>query len=518
MDAAPSTDRIARPAIPQAAVTQRVVIVGGGTAGWMAAAALARFVPASTRITLIESDAIGTVGVGEATIPGIRLFNQMLGLDEAQFLRATNGSFKLGIRFEGWSGEGSGYLHAFGSIGRGLGLVPFHHYWLRGGGAANPASLWTHMASAQAAMAGRFAPDPGRPDLPSGLAWAYHFDASLYAALLRRHAEGAGVVRVEGKIALVARDATGRIDHVMLEGGHRETGDLFIDCTGFRALLIGETLAEPFDDWSELLPCDRALAVPGERASPLPPYTRAIAHGAGWRWRIPLQHRTGNGLVYDSRHLSDDEAADRLLGALNGEALGDPRLLRFTTGRRRRAWVGNCVALGLAAGFLEPLESTSIHLIQSGIARLLEYWPGSTQQQVEVDAYNRLTETEWLGIRDFLILHYHANARAEPFWTERRAVPLPDSLTARIALFRANGRIQREGDELFAEPAWAQVMIGQGILPVGHHALADALSADELDDFLSLTRRHAAQVASRLPTHDAFLAAHCAAPAQRVAP
>ncbi|WP_322963447.1 tryptophan halogenase family protein [Sphingomonas fuzhouensis] len=511
MDAAPSPDRIARPA-----VTQRVVIVGGGTAGWMAAAALARFVPASTRITLIESDAIGTVGVGEATIPGIRLFNQMLGLDEAAFLRATHGSFKLGIRFEGWSGDGSGYLHAFGSIGRGLGLVPFHHYWLRGGGAANPASLWGHMASAQAAMAGRFAPDPGRPDLPSGLAWAYHFDASLYAALLRRHAEAAGVVRVEGRIASVARDMAGRIDHVALEGGHREPGDLFIDCSGFRGLLIGETLAEPYDDWSDLLPCDRALAVAGERASPLPPYTRAIAHEAGWRWRIPLQHRTGNGLVYDSRHLSEDEATDRLLPALGGEATGAPRLLRFTTGRRRRAWVGNCVALGLAAGFLEPLESTSIHLIQSAIARLLDYWPGPMLQPVEIDAYNRLTEAEWLGVRDFLILHYHANARPEPFWVERRAVPLPDSLAARIALFRANGRIQRDGDELFAEPAWAQVMIGQGILPAGHHALADAVSPDELDEFLTLTRRHAAQVAARLPTHDAFLTAHCAAPVSKV--
>lgn len=497
---------------------QRVVIVGGGTAGWMAAAALARFVPASTRITVIESDAIGTVGVGEATIPGIRLFNQMLGLDEAEFLRATSGTFKLGIRFEGWSGEGSGYLHAFGSIGRGLGVVPFHHYWLRGGGAANPASLWGHMASAQAAMSGRFAPDPGRPDLPSGLAWAYHFDANLYAALLRRHAERAGVARIEGRIASVARDAIGRIDHVRLEGGDTHNADLFIDCSGFRALLIGEALAEPFDDWSTLLPCDRAMAVAGERASPLPPYTRAIAHDAGWRWRIPLQHRTGNGLVYDSRHLSDDAAADRLLAALGGEATGDPRVLRFTTGRRRRAWVGNCVALGLAAGFLEPLESTSIHLIQSGIARLLDYWPGQAHPPVEADAYNRETQAEWLAIRDFLILHYHANARAEPFWAERRAVPLPDGLAARMALFRANGRFRREGEELFAEPAWVQVMIGQGIMPAGHHALADALSPDELDDFLSLTRRHAAQVAARLPTHDAFLAAHCAAPVQKVAP
>jgi tryptophan halogenase len=256
--------------------------------------------------------------------------------------------------------------------------------------------------------------------------------------------------------------------------------------------------------------------VAGERTSPLPPYTRAIAHGAGWRWRIPLQHRTGNGLVYDSRHLSEDEATDRLLTALRGEAIGDPRPLRFTTGRRRRAWVGNCVALGLAAGFLEPLESTSIHLIQSGIARLLEFWPGQTLQSVEVDAYNRETRAEWLAVRDFLILHYHANGRSEPFWAERRAVPLPESLAARVALFRANGRFRREGEELFAEAAWVQVMIGQGILPGGHHALADALSAHELDDFLGLTRRHAAQVAARLPTHDAFLAAHCAAPVQKV--
>ena len=367
-------------------------------------------------------------------------------------------------------------------------------------------------------MSGRFAPDPGRPDLPSGLAWAYHFDANLYAALLRRHAERAGVVRVEGRIASVSRDMGGRIDHVVLDGGAAHAGDLFIDCTGFRARLIGETLAEPFDDWSDLLPCDRALAVAGERTAPLPPYTRAIAHGAGWRWRIPLQHRTGNGLVYDSRHLSEDEATDRLLAALGDEAVGEPRLLRFTTGRRHRAWVGNCVALGLAAGFLEPLESTSIHLIQSGIARLLDYWPGTTIQPVEIDAYNRETQAEWLAIRDFLILHYQANARTEPFWVERRALPLPDSLAARIALFRANGRFRRQEDELFAEPAWIQVMIGQEVIPTGHHPLADTLSTNELDDFLGLTRRHAAQVAARLPTHDAFLAAHCAAPAPKVTP
>lgn len=493
------------------ASARTVVIVGGGTAGWMAAAALARFLPAGTQIRLVESDAIGTVGVGEATIPQLRLFNASLGIDEDRFVAETGGTFKLGIEFAGWSGEGSRYLHAFGTIGRGLGLVPFHHYWLRHRQAGAPASLWDYSASAQAAARAAFARDSGRPDLPSGIAWAYHFDAGLYAAFLRRYAEERGVQRDEGRIAEVERGPEG-IAAVVLDDGTRIAGDLFIDCSGFRGLLIEETLSAGYDDWREHLPCDRALAVPSMRTAPLLPYTRATARAAGWQWRIPLQHRTGNGLVYASTHCSDDEATATLLAHLDGEALGEPRSLRFVTGKRRRSWIGNCVALGLAAGFMEPLESTSIHLVQSGIARLLEFWPGARLAEADIAAYNRRTDAEWLAIRDFLVLHYHANARPEPFWQERRAAPIPATLATRLDLFRGNGRIMREGDELFTEVGWLQVMTGQQIAPIGYHALADTVSVAELDDFLSLARRHAGAVAARMPLHDTFIAQHCAAP------
>jgi tryptophan halogenase len=499
------------PTVPPTAVSRTVVIVGGGTAGWMTAAALARFLPPGWTVRLIESDAIGTVGVGEATIPQLRLFNQGLGIDEDQFVRETAGTFKLGIEFAGWSGGDSRYVHAFGTIGRAAGLVPFHHHWL----AANDgSSLWNHSASAQAAAANRFARDLGRPELPSGVAWAFHFDAGLYAAFLRRYAEARRVVRTEGRIGHVERGPAG-IAAVVLDDGQRIAGDLFVDCSGFRGLLIEEALGSGYDDWSDHLPCDRALAVPSERTGALLPYTRATARSAGWQWRIPLQHRTGNGLVYSSRHLSDDEAAATLLAGLDGRALGDPRPLRFVTGRRRRAWVGNCVALGLAAGFMEPLESTSIHLVQSGIARLLEFWPGDLIRDADVAAFNRLTEAEWIGIRDFLILHYHANGRDEPFWAERRVAPIPDSLADRIALFRGSGRIVGDPDALFTEVAWLQVMIGQGIVPHGHHGLADTLGPADRAAFLDLSRRHAAAVAGRMPDHAAYVAAHCATPLQQ---
>ncbi len=487
-----------------------IVIVGGGTAGWMAAAAFARFLPAGTTIRLVESDAIGTVGVGEATIPQLRLFNANLGIDEDDFVRATNGSFKLGIEFAGWSGGDSRYIHAFGSIGRGLGLVPFHHYWLRDRQAGGTASLWDYSSSALAAADNRFARDLGRPELPSGLAWAFHFDAGLYAAYLRRFAERLGVERIEGRVVDVAT-GDGTIASITLEGDRRVAGDFFIDCSGFNGLLIEGALNAGYDDWSRYLPCDRALAVPCERTTPLTPFTRATAREAGWQWRIPLQHRTGNGLVYSSAHLSDDRAAQILLDHLDGAPLGDPRPLRFTTGKRRRAWIGNCVALGLAAGFMEPLESTSIHLVQSGIARLLEFWPGDWIEPADVAAYNRATDAEWCGIRDFLVLHYRTNARDEPFWRDRRMAAIPDSLAERIALFEANGRIVRDGDDLFTEVAWLQVMHGQGIVPRGHHPIADAIPARDLQEFLALGRRHAAGIAARMPTHDAFIAAHCAA-------
>ena len=395
----------------------RFVVVGGGTAGWMAAAALARFLGPEAGIRLVESDEIGTVGVGEATIPQIRLFNEALGIDEDDFVRATQGSFKLGIEFVGWNGPGSRYLHAFGSVGRPLGLVPFHHYWLRHRAEGGETALWDYSPAAIGAKANRFGrieDEPGR--LPSGLAWAYHFDASLYAAYLRRYGEERGVQRTEGRIAEVEKGDAG-IAAVLLESGERIAGDFFIDCSGFRGLLIEGALTTGYEDWSHWLPCDRALAVPCTRVEPLTPYTRATAREAGWQWRIALQHRTGNGYVYASGHIGDDEAAASLLANLDGEPLGDPRPLRFTAGRRRKAWNRNCLALGLAGGFLEPLESTSIHLVQSGIARFLQLLPGSGGvNEADAAEYNRQTEFEWESIRDFLILHYHSNGRDGAFW------------------------------------------------------------------------------------------------------
>ena len=490
-----------------------VVIVGGGTAGWMAAAALVRFLGGSVSIRLVESEEIGTIGVGEATIPQIRLFNQSLGIDEDEFLRATEGTFKLGIEFEGWSGEGSRYLHAFGNVGRSLGLIPFHHYWLRHRGEGGATSLWDYSPAARAAAANRFArPSEAPGTLPSGVAWAFHFDASLYAAYLRRFAEERGLVRTEGKVADVSlRGENGFIEAVTLESGERIDGDLFIDCSGFRGLLIEGALETGYEDWTHWLPCDRALAVPSAREGELTPYTRSSAREAGWQWRIPLQHRTGNGYVYCSRFVSDEAAARTLLANLDTDALGEPRPLRFVTGKRRKAWNRNCVALGLAGGFMEPLESTSIHLIQSGIARLLQLLPGANGGgEAEAAEYNRQTDFEWSSIRDFLILHYHANGRDEPFWRACREAPIPDSLAHKIALFRSSGRVFRVEEELFTEVGWLQVMLGQGIEPDTWHPLADQLSSAQLDEFLALARRHADHVAAQMPPHSDFIARHCA--------
>jgi tryptophan halogenase len=493
---------------------RRIVILGGGTAGWMAAAAFARFLGSAYDIRLIESDEIGTVGVGEATIPQIRLFNQGLGIDEDEFVRATQGTFKLGIAFDGWRASGLSYLHAFGTIGRPLGLVPFHHYWLRHRTEGGASSLWDYSPAARAARANAFArPDDGAGKLPSGVAYAFHFDAGLYAAYLRRYAEARGVARIEGKVVDVAlRGEDGFIEALTLEGGLCVEGDLFVDCSGFRGLLIEQALAAGFEDWSHWLPCDRALAVPCAPMAPLTPYTRSIARPAGWQWRIPLQHRIGNGYVYSSAFVGDDEAAATLLANLDGEKLADPRPLRFKAGRRTSAWSRNCVALGLAAGFLEPLESTSIHLVQSGIARLLQLFPGSRIDPADAAEFNRQTEREWDAIRDFLILHYHANGRDEPLWRACRDMAIPDSLARKIALFRASARIFRVEEELFTEPGWLQVMVGQGIDPEGHHPLADGLPREQLADFLSLAERHAAYVAGRMPAHEDFIARHCAAP------
>jgi len=490
----------------------RVVIVGGGSAGWMVAAALSRFLPQGHVLTLVESDEIGTVGVGEATIPQIRLFNRALGLDEAEFLNATSGSIKLGIEFVDWTKPGSRYIHGFGTVGRDLGLLPFHHWWLRGRAAGIAAPFGAYCPNIVAARANRFAPGEGA----GALVHAYHFDAGLYARHLRAAAEARGVVRVEGRIARV-EPVDGRRDAVAalhLADGRRIAGDLFIDCSGFRSLLLGEALDVPFVDWSHWLPCDRALAVPSARTDPLLPYTRATSRPAGWQWRIPLQHRTGNGHVFASAFTDEDEAARLLLASLDGPALDSPRLLRFTAGRRAEFWRGNVVAVGLASGFLEPLESTSIHLVQTAIERLLQLWPGAAPAPELASEYNRQTVFEFERIRDFLVLHYHANAREEPMWRHVRHMELPDSLAARLELFRATGRIVRDGAELFAETGWAQVLIGQELIPASLHPLTAQLSQADLADFLAMIVRLNEERSQRLPDHGAWLAS-LAAPVRR---
>lgn len=493
---------------------RRIVIVGGGTSGWMTAAALGRFLERGWQITLVESDEIGIIGVGEATIPMIRNFNQALGIDEAAFMKATQGTYKLGIAFEGWGGFEQEYLHGFGLVGRGLGLLPFQHYWLRGRAEGLAGPLGDYVLNDVAARAGRFAHvqrADGSPLPP--MPYAYHFDASLYAAFLRSYAEAHGVVRREGLITEVLRHGeSGDVSSLRLADGGVVEGDLFIDCSGFRSLLLGETLGVGYQDWSQWLACDRAVAVPCARVDPLIPYTRSVAQKAGWRWRIPLQHRTGNGHVYSSAHLSDDEAAHILLSQLDGEALADPRLIRFKSGRRDKFWERNVVGIGLATGFIEPLESTAIHLVQSAINRLIDFLPGRAVSQADRDAYNHFATFEIERIRDFVILHYAVNGRhGQPFWDAARAMDLPDALARKIAVFRSEGRVIREHDELFDVPGWVQVMLGQGLMPTGWHPMADQLEPQQLRAFLDTVKSAYAQDAARMPSHEDFIARFCKA-------
>jgi tryptophan halogenase len=485
----------------------RIIIVGGGSAGWMAAAALGKIIGDQWSIELVESELIGTVGVGEATIPQILLFNGVLGLDEDEFIRATNGSFKLGIEFVGWNGSDSRYIHAFGQVGRNLGLIPFHHYWLQARARRESSSLREYSISGMAAQRDRFMREDPLPGTPLGAAsYAYHFDAGLYAAHLRKHAEQWGVRRHEGRIVQVGRNGdSGDVTHVELEDGRHVAGDLFIDCSGFRSLLIGETMGSPFVDWSHWLPCNRALAVPCESVEPLTPYTRATAREAGWQWRIPLQHRIGNGYVYASDFISDDAAAETLLGNLDGKPLDVPRPLKFVTGHRRDFWRGNVVALGLSSGFLEPLESTSIHLVQSGIKHLVDLLPRDGIDPADVAAFNSKLSFEFEKIRDFLILHYWANNRDEPFWKRCRQMELPDTLVEKIESFRSHGRIFRFNEELFTELAWLQVFVGQGIMPRSYHPLADAPGDANVDAYLASVRELVAAKVERMPLHGDYL-------------
>lgn len=492
---------------------RRVVIVGGGTAGWMAAALLARGLGRACEIHLIESAEIGTVGVGEATIPQIRHINAFLGIDEDDLMRFTHGTYKLGVQLNDWGRVGDSYLHAFGDVGLPLGLLPFHHYWLRSRARGDAHSLWAYSLNAAAAATNRFARLDKVGNSPlGGIRYAYQFDAARYACYLRERIPEGAVKRIEGKVVEVKlRGEDGFVESLKLESGESMVGDFFIDCSGFRGLLIEGALKTGYENWQHWLPCDRALAVASARSTPMRPYTQAFARTSGWQWRIALQHRTGNGHVYCSRFISDDEAAAQLLANLEGEPLETPRPLRFTTGMRRLAWNRNCLALGLAAGFMEPLESTSIHLVQSGIARFLGMFPDRHCDPLLVETYNRQTRFEYERVRDFLILHYKATEREDtPFWKACGAMGVPPELARRIELFRRTGLIFREADELFTETGWSQVMLGQRIEPAHYHPLADELEGSKLQAFLSDIRTLVSRAAERMPAHDNFVAQTCA--------
>ena len=495
---------------------RNIVIVGGGTAGWMSAAALSKVLEGQCSIRLVESDDIGTIGVGEATIPHIAEFNTALGIDENEFMRATQGTFKLGIEFVNWGAIGDRYIHGFGFVGQATQALPFHHFWLRMAKLGKALPLEAYSINTVAAPQARFM--RARKDMAGSpvadISHAFHFDAGLYARFLRAFAEKRGVVRTEGKIAqVIQRDPDGFIEAVVLDSGERIAGDFFIDCSGMRGLLIEQALHAGFDDWSHWLPVDRALAVPCESAGPLLPMTRSTAHSAGWQWRIPLQHRTGNGHIYCSSFMAQDEASDILLRNLDGKPLADPRPLSFTTGRRRSFWNRNCVAVGLSSGFLEPLESTSIHLINTAISRIISFFPHAGFDAADIAEYNKQTHWEYERIRDFLVLHYKATTRDDSaFWNYCRTMPVPDTLQHKIDLFRSNGRVQRDGLELFAESSWLQVMIGQGVVPRAYHPFADLRPEAEVDAYV----RHIAEVIAKcarvMPTQADFIAANCAAP------
>ncbi len=494
---------------------RKIVIVGGGTAGWMTAAAMAKLLGRDfADITLVESDDIGIVGVGEATIPQIGIYNRMLGLDENQFIRKTQGSFKLGIQFVDWGRKGHTYFHPFGPFGVDMEGVSFHAYWQRLHLAGDPHRLEDYSLQAVAAADNRFmrAIDAGRSPL-SKIAYAFHFDAGLYARFLREFAETRGVVRREGKVVAVEqRGEDGFIQAVKLESGERIEGELFIDCSGFRGLLIEQTLKAGYEDWTHWLPCDRAAAVPCESVADFTPYTRSTAREAGWQWRIPLQHRIGNGYVYSSNHITDEQAAETLLSNLDGKPLADPRFLRFVTGRRKQAWVKNVVAIGLASGFIEPLESTSIHLIQSGIAKLMQMFPDKRFEPADRERFNRMTQLETEQVRDFIILHYHLTERDDtPFWDRCRTMDVPDSLKEKYRLFEGYGRIFRENDELFNDTSWMAVMVGQGLKARGYDPVADVLSPDETRARLEEIRRVMRTSADYMPLQTEFIRNNCAA-------
>lgn len=485
---------------------QKVVIAGGGTAGWMAAASLGKLIGKTLDITLVESDEIGTVGVGEATIPTLLTLHELLKIKEQDFVTAIQGTFKLGISFEGWRDVGEDYIHSFGWTGKDSWAAGFQHFWLKGKKMGISEEFGKYCKEWAAAKRNRFAVLPNQ-----GLNYAYHFDASLYAKFLRGIAEEHGVARQEGKIQEVIQDSeSGFIEAIKLESGQRIEGDLFLDCTGFRALLIEQTLKAGFDDWTHWLPCDGAVAVQTESIGPPIPYTRSIAREAGWQWKIPLQHRVGNGVVFSGEHWSDDEAVNKLLSNVEGKLLTDPRVIKFKTGQRMKHWHKNCVAVGLSCGFIEPLESTSIHLIQRSVIRLLQMFPYDGIREPDIEEYNQQMKFEIDNIRDFIILHYHVTNRTDTaFWRQCRDMEIPDSLQHRIELFRQSGRVFKLPTELFGENSWIQVMLGQGIEPEQYHPIVNMMSDEELERFLTGIHGSVDKLVDQLPEHQRFIDHYC---------
>lgn len=492
-----------------------IVIVGGGTSGWMTAATLSRILSVDyASITLIESDDIGTIGVGEATIPQMATFNRMLGIDENEFVRRTKGSFKLGIQFVNWARIGHKYFHPFGKYGVDMAGLSFHAFFMRLHQLGEAPDVDAFSLQAMAARDNKFmrAIDAGNSPL-SNIPYAFHFDAGLYARFLREYSEALGVVRREGKIVDVnLRGEDGFVRSVRLEDGSEIEADLFVDCSGFRGLIIDQALKAGFTDWSEYLPCDRAIAVPCEGVDEITPYTRSTAHSAGWQWRIPLQHRIGNGHVFASSFMSEDEATSILMANLDGKPLADPRVVRFRTGHRDKLWIKNCVAIGLAGGFIEPLESTAIWLVQSGLSRFMSMFPDRHFNQADIDRYNRVMTTDYAEIRDFIILHYHATERDDsPFWNYCRTMEVPERLAEKMRVFRAHGRCFRENEELFNDTSWFAVMHGQLMRARSYDPVADIMSLDETRARLAHFQEAFANSADYMPKHRKFIEENCAA-------
>ena len=483
---------------------RRVVIAGGGTAGWMAAAALSRTLGKYLELTLVESDAIGTVGVGEATIPTLVQFHRLIDVNEQEFMAASHATFKLGIEFENWRDVGHRYIHSFGTTGRDHWSAGFQHFWMKGCERGMAGDYGDYCLELRASLESKFAHLPN-----NGINYAYHIDSTRYASFLRRFSEGYGIRRVEGLIEQVAMADNGDIQALVLKDGTRIEGDLFIDCTGFRALLIEKALGVGFEDWSDLLLTDSAYAVQTESVGEAIPYTRSIAGDACWQWRIPLQHRTGNGIVFASRYMDNDTAKKALMDTIEGEPRSEPRLIRFKPGQRKRCWERNCVALGLSSGFLEPLESTNIHLIQRGITRLLQAFP-DVVHQVEIDEYNKKMDAEIIHIRDFVLMHYHVtNRRDSAFWRDCAGMDVPATLRHRIELFAETGKVYNTTNELFAENSWIQVMLGQGITPRHRHPSPDLMGDRELKGFLDGIRQNVENTVARLPRHMDYIRSYC---------